>query len=325
VGDPGLGELRLARVPLAGTVCEAAGGGRFRVDLAPAQLLAEAPQLEPIVRCPGGILVGQLGGEGPPGVVVADPDLLNNQGLGRADHAALLYDLLATRLGAEGVVFDETIHGFVRRGGLLAELLSFPLLPAFTHLLLATALVVWAGAGRFGKPLPGASRPLAGKTVLIANTAALLTRGGHSAASLERYFRQTLQAVASRLHLPPRLPAAETRRRLQQLSDARGLGIDLAAVAAQVRHLAGQPALLASSAVPALAYGASPRAANMLAAAARAAAALAGRDFVIPDDVKDLFLPLMRHRVILSPGAEVDGLSPDEVLAQILAATPAPR
>jgi MoxR-like ATPase len=75
----------------------------------------------------------------------------------------------------------------------------------------------------------------------------------------------------------------------------------------------------------ALRYGASPRSANMLAAAARAAAVLDGRDFVIPDDVKRLWKPLMRHRVILSPAAEVDGVGTDPVLDQILAQVPAPR
>jgi MoxR-like ATPase len=76
---------------------------------------------------------------------------------------------------------------------------------------------------------------------------------------------------------------------------------------------------------PALQYGASPRAANMLAAASRAAAVLDGRDFVIPDDVKLLWKPLMRHRVILAPSAEIDGLGADQVLDQILLQVAAPR
>src|SRR3954463_741938 len=76
---------------------------------------------------------------------------------------------------------------------------------------------------------------------------------------------------------------------------------------------------------PALQYGASPRAANMLAAASRAAAVLEGREFVIPDDVKGLFKPLLRHRVVLAPSAEVDGLGADQVLEQVLAQVPAPR
>jgi len=76
---------------------------------------------------------------------------------------------------------------------------------------------------------------------------------------------------------------------------------------------------------PALQYGGSPRSANMLAAASRAAAVLEGREFVIPDDIKGLFKPLMRHRVVLSPSAEVDGLGADQVLDQVLLQVPAPR
>ena len=74
-----------------------------------------------------------------------------------------------------------------------------------------------------------------------------------------------------------------------------------------------------------LEVGASTRSATMLAAAARASAALQGRDFVIPDDVKQLALPVLRHRVILSPGAEIEGLTTDRVLREILDQVPAPR
>jgi MoxR-like ATPase len=74
-----------------------------------------------------------------------------------------------------------------------------------------------------------------------------------------------------------------------------------------------------------LEVGASTRAANMLAAAARALAALQERDFVIPDDIKSLALPVLRHRVILSPGAEIEGLTADRVLGEILDQTAAPR
>jgi MoxR-like ATPase len=74
-----------------------------------------------------------------------------------------------------------------------------------------------------------------------------------------------------------------------------------------------------------LEVGGSPRAANMLASATRAFAALQGRDFVIPDDVKQLFLPVLRHRIVLSPGGEIEGLTADKVLHDILEQIPAPR
>ena len=71
--------------------------------------------------------------------------------------------------------------------------------------------------------------------------------------------------------------------------------------------------------------GASPRAANMLATAARARAALDGRDFVLPDDVKALALPALGHRLVLAPGAEIEGASASAVLRQVIEQVPAPR
>ena len=71
--------------------------------------------------------------------------------------------------------------------------------------------------------------------------------------------------------------------------------------------------------------GASPRSAAMLALAARAYAALEGRDYVIPDDVKVLALPALRHRVILSPVAEIEGRRTDEVLTALIDKIEAPR
>jgi MoxR-like ATPase len=76
---------------------------------------------------------------------------------------------------------------------------------------------------------------------------------------------------------------------------------------------------------PSLEFGASTRAATMLASAGRAYAALQGRDFVIPDDVKFLAIPVLRHRVILSPGAEIEGLAADRIVGDILDQTAAPR
>jgi len=71
--------------------------------------------------------------------------------------------------------------------------------------------------------------------------------------------------------------------------------------------------------------GASPRAGAMLAGAARARAAMDGRDFVIPDDVKGLSRALLRHRLILSPAAEIDGRTVEEVVTGIIESIEAPR
>ena len=80
----------------------------------------------------------------------------------------------------------------------------------------------------------------------------------------------------------------------------------------------------ATRAEPALALGASPRASVALMRAARAGAALEGRDYVVPDDVKARAIPVLRHRVTIAPELEVEGRSSDEVLVNVLARTVAP-
>jgi MoxR-like ATPase len=76
---------------------------------------------------------------------------------------------------------------------------------------------------------------------------------------------------------------------------------------------------------PAIALGASPRAAANLLIVAKAYAAKDGRDFLIPDDVKQATLPCLRHRILLKAEAELEGFDPDRVLADVLAATPLPK
>ena len=71
--------------------------------------------------------------------------------------------------------------------------------------------------------------------------------------------------------------------------------------------------------------GASPRAGSMLAGAARARAAIDGRDFVIPDDVKALAPAILRHRVILSPAAEINGRRVEDIVTSIIETIEAPR
>lgn len=76
---------------------------------------------------------------------------------------------------------------------------------------------------------------------------------------------------------------------------------------------------------PAFALGASPRAGVALYQAARAEAHLSGREFVVPDDVKSLAFPVLRHRVVLTPEAEVEGRSSDDELRALLETLEAPR
>ena len=76
---------------------------------------------------------------------------------------------------------------------------------------------------------------------------------------------------------------------------------------------------------PDLEGGASPRAAAMLAGAARARAALDGRDYVIPDDVKALAPAVLRHRVLLSAAAEIEGRPVESIIARLIDEVGAPR
>ncbi|MGW7456063.1 AAA family ATPase [Streptomyces sp. NPDC054787] len=76
---------------------------------------------------------------------------------------------------------------------------------------------------------------------------------------------------------------------------------------------------------PSLTLGVSPRGATALLATSRAWAWLTGRDYVTPDDVKALALPTLRHRVQLRPEAEMEGVTPDAVIAAILTHVPVPR
>jgi MoxR-like ATPase len=116
---------------------------------------------------------------------------------------------------------------------------------------------------------------------------------------------------------------------LQRVIDAQGLGLIRRAVArirlseALIDYIVD--VVRATRQHSSLEVGASTRAANMLASAVRAFAALQGRDFVIPDDIKVLAIPVLRHRVMLSPSAEIEGISTDRLLGEILDQTAAPR
>ena len=210
--------------------------GELRIEADPVQLLKADPRFEPVLACPGGMLIARLRGRKPV-YLIADPDLLNNQGLGRGDNAAAVYGFLASDLGATGVVFDETVHGFNRTPGLLAEVLRFPMVLGVVQSLVLLGMVLWAGMGRFGKPLPAAPGLAAGKEILIDNTAKLLAGGHHAGDSLLLYFRQTTRAVAAHYFLPPDLRDGERLAKLERLTQARGQRFDLAQLERGVHNL----------------------------------------------------------------------------------------
>jgi MoxR-like ATPase len=107
----------------------------------------------------------------------------------------------------------------------------------------------------------------------------------------------------------------------------------LAAARAEVRAIRIEPELYTyilaltrrSREWPTLLLGASPRAAISLMLVAQATAAFDGRDYLVPDDVKRAVQPVLRHRVMLKPEAELEGFDADRVLSDVVAAVPVPR
>ena len=71
--------------------------------------------------------------------------------------------------------------------------------------------------------------------------------------------------------------------------------------------------------------GGSPRASLAIVNAAKAVAAIKGRDFITPDDIIYVASPVLRHRIMLTPDKEMEGVSPDEVIAQIVQKIEIPR
>jgi MoxR-like ATPase len=114
-----------------------------------------------------------------------------------------------------------------------------------------------------------------------------------------------------------------------QIMDAAGLG----ALREAVRRVRVEPSLIgyitslvrATRDAPALTLGASPRASVALLKLAQAAALLDGREYVIPDDVKLLAPPVLRHRIAVAPELELEGVTADQALRTILERVEAPR
>jgi MoxR-like ATPase len=148
----------------------------------------------------------------------------------------------------------------------------------------------------------------------------LKIRVGYPSAAEER-------AILERHH------AAMEPARLEQTPLEPVTPAELAAARQEVRRVRIEPAifdyLLAivrrTREWPAISLGASPRAAAALLIVAKGHAAKEGRDYLLPDDIKEAALPCFRHRLILKPEVELEGFDPDRVITDLLAATPLPK
>jgi MoxR-like ATPase len=220
--------------------------------------------------------------------------------------------------------------------------------PIFTELLLAdeinrtppkTQAALLEAMQERTVTIDGESLPLSERFMVVATQNPIEQQGVYPLpeAQLDRFlFKQTVD-----------YPSAEEERRIiathgarqtvmepaqwgvERKADAAAIGGALEAVAAirLVDEVIDYIAALIRGTrdVADLESGASPRAGAMLAGAARARAALDGRDFVIPDDVKTLAPALLRHRLILSPAAEINGRAVEDVVTDIIDTIEAPR
>ena len=137
---------------------------------------------------------------------------------------------------------------------------------------------------------------------------------GEELAILERHNTQT-PALADQLDIAPLEPQTieQARRELRGLKLEQSLLGYISEIARRTRNW------------PSVHLGASPRAAISLMLVAKAKAALDDRDYVIPDDVKAAVLPAMRHRIVLRPEAELEGLDTDRVLTDVIAGVEVPK
>ena len=132
---------------------------------------------------------------------------------------------------------------------------------------------------------------------------------------LERHHRSAAGSFHSQVAIEPVEPAllAAAQREVRAVTVEPALFGYLLAVSRRTREW------------PSLLLGASPRAAASLLLVAKGCAARDGRAFLLPDDIKEAALPVLRHRLVLRPEAELEGSDTDRVIAEILAATPVPQ
>jgi MoxR-like ATPase len=235
-------------------------------------------------------------------------------------------------------VFDERIHDFRFRPG-----------PVFTQLLLAdeinrapakthSALLEIMQEARV--TIDGVNHPIERPFLVLATQNPIESEGTYNLpeAQLDRFLFKLVVDYPSvdeetnilRLHTRGQGPDAD-RQLIEALRTVTGpeevlaMQRDCASVLVD-DHVLGYIAALVrkTRSWPTFALGASPRAGVAVLRGARAIAALEGRDYAVPDDVQEVVLPALRHRVQLTPEAEVEGRGPDELLTELVRSVEVP-
>ena len=186
--------------------------------------------------------------------------------------------------------------------------------------------------------LDGKHHPLAPPFLVLATANPIENEGTYALpeAQLDRFLFKLImtypqadeEELILNLHLAGGSPE-HTLARLTPVADAAGelrlqeLAARITVAPSIVRYITAL--VRKTRAWPGLHLGASPRAGVSMVAAARATAVLRGRAFVVPDDVAEVAIPALRHRVILSPEAEVEGRTADAILAELVKSVEVPR
>jgi MoxR-like ATPase len=216
--------------------------------------------------------------------------------------------------------------------------------PVFTQLLLAdeinrtppktqAALLEAMGEGQVS--MDGETRPLPQPFVVLATDNPIEYEGTYELpeAQLDRFLMRLrlgyLEAADEAAMLQRRLDRATERAELRQITEA----AELTAMRRSLEQVEVSPDLLeyvvaiirATRAHPQIQVGASPRGGLALVQLARGQALLRLRDYVIPDDIKNVAVPALAHRITLHPELWVRKVSADEVVARLLAGVPTPR
>lgn len=187
----------------------------------------------------GGLLVARMGER--PLLIVADPDLIDNQGLktlAGAERAMQLFDAFG---GRRDVAFDLTLHGFGQNPNLMKLAFEAPFLPLTLCLIVAALLAGWHAMLRFGPALPEARGVAFGKRAIAENGAALLRLAGRRHRTGDRYAALIRDAAAGATGAPANLSPDALDRYLDRLDKT---GEPFTAMAARAEHAPDTRSLL---------------------------------------------------------------------------------
>lgn len=157
--------------------------------------------------------------------ILSDPDFFNTAGLAHPDRAEFAYSLMQMieeETGAEGYVFDLSLHGFVRSQNLIKLALTPPFLAATLCLLAMGLLIAWQAVSRFGDPTRSGRNIAMGKLSLILSAAGFIKLAGREYKMAADYADLTRKIALDKLHIASGLPEKDKTKRLDVYSKHAG-------------------------------------------------------------------------------------------------------